>query len=138
MRGRLHARPKSHLIGDNLQHTREPSMQCAGSPAGSGAHERGVAGRAKPMSLRRAAGTGCQHPVIALAVRARGRDQRGQPLEQFQRRQPQLRAAIELGLGKTIDELVVSDLLEQLQREGPPRASCAAAVPDRRGPSLGS
>ena len=57
-----------------------------------------------------------------VAVQARGRDQRGQPLEQFHRRQPQLRAAIGLGLGKTIDELVVTDLLEALQREG--RARC--------------
>jgi len=55
-----------------------------------------------------------------VAVQARGRDQRGQPLEQFQRRQPQLRAAIGLGLGKTIDELIVTDLLEALQREGRP------------------
>ena len=136
MRGRLHARPKSHLIGDIVQHTREPSMQCAGSPAGSGAHESEVAGRAKAMRLGRAAGNWVQHPVTAVAVQARGRDQRGQPLDELQGREAQLRAAIGLGLGKTIDELVVSDLLEQLQREAPPRASCAAAVPGRRGPSL--
>jgi len=62
------------------------------------------------------------HPVIMVAVQARGRDQRGQPLDEFQRRQPQLRAAIGLGLGKTIDELVVTELLEALQREGRARA----------------
>jgi len=60
--------------------------------------------------------------VVALTMQARGWDQRGQPLDQFQRRQPQLRAAIGLGLGKTIDELVVTELLEALQREGRARA----------------
>jgi hypothetical protein len=59
-----------------------------------------------------------------VAVQARGRDQRGQPLDQFQRRESQLRAAIGLRLGKTIDELVVTHLLEPLQGEG---GSCAVA-----------
>jgi len=63
-----------------------------------------------------------------VAVQARGRDQRGQPLDEFQRRQPQSRAAIGLGLGKAIDELVVTDLLEALQREGRARTCCCTAA----------
>jgi len=63
-----------------------------------------------------------------VAVQARGRDQHGQPLEQFQRRQPQSRAAIGLGLGEAIDELVVTDLLEALQREGRARTCCCTAA----------
>ena len=66
-----------------------------------------------------------------VAVQARGRDQHGQPLEQFQRRQPQSRAAIGLGLGEAIDELVVTDLLEALQREG--RPSTVAEQPFQAG-----
>ena len=69
-------------------------------------------------------GIGCQHPVIAVAVQTRGRDQRGQPLDQFHRREAQLGAPIGLGLGQAIDELVVGELLEPLQCEG--RASAIA------------
>ena len=61
-----------------------------------------------------------QHAVIAVAVDARGRDQRGQPLDQLQGRQAQLGAPIGLGLGEAIDELIVADLLEPLQGEGRP------------------
>ena len=96
---------------------RERSARWARSPVGSGAHAGGVGGRAKAVSLTHAVASSV-HPVIMVAVQARGRDQRGQPLDEFQRRQPQLRAAIGLGLGRAIDELVVTDLLEALQREG--------------------
>ena len=45
--------------------------------------------------------------MIAVAVQARGRDERGQTLDQFQGREPQLGAPIRLGPGEAIDELVV-------------------------------
>jgi hypothetical protein len=60
--------------------------------------------------------------MIAVAMDARGRDQRGQPLEQFQGTQPQLGAPVRLGLGEAIDELLVAGLLEPLQRKGRARA----------------
>jgi hypothetical protein len=60
--------------------------------------------------------------MIAVAVEARRREQRGQPLDQFQGREPQLGATIGLGLGETIDELLVAKLLEPLQGEGWARA----------------
>jgi hypothetical protein len=53
-----------------------------------------------------------------VAVQARGRDQRGQTLDQFQGREAQLGAPIGLGPGDAIDELVVGELLEPLQRKG--------------------
>jgi hypothetical protein len=56
--------------------------------------------------------------VIAVAVDARGWDQRSQTLDQFQGGQAQLGASIGLQLGKRIYELVVSDLLEPRQGEG--------------------
>jgi hypothetical protein len=62
--------------------------------------------------------------VIAVAMNARGRDWCGQALEQFQRCQAQLRAAIGLRLVEAIDELLVAGLFEPLQREG--RASAIA------------
>jgi hypothetical protein len=43
-------------------------------------------------------------------------------LDQFQRCQAQLRAAIGLGFRQAIDELIVADLLEPLQRKRRPRA----------------
>ena len=95
----------------------ERSACWARSPVGSGAHAGGVGGRAKAVSLTHAVASSV-HPVIMVAVQARGRDQRGQPLDELQGREAQLRAAIGLGLGKTIDELLVTDLLEALQREG--------------------
>ena len=55
-------------------------------------------------------------------MQARGRDQRGQPLDQFQGREAQLGAPVRLGLGEAIDELVVAELLEALQGEGRARA----------------
>ena len=60
----------------------------------------------------------CQHPVVAVAVDARGRDQRGQPVDQLQRREAQLAASSGLRPGQAIDELVVSSLLEPLQAKG--------------------
>jgi hypothetical protein len=60
--------------------------------------------------------------VIAVAKNARGRDQRGQAIEQFQRCQAQLRAAIGLRLVEAIDDLLVAGLLEPLQSRGRPRA----------------
>jgi hypothetical protein len=60
--------------------------------------------------------------VIAVAVQARGRDQRGQPLDQLQGCEVQLRAPVGLGLGEAIDELVVGELLEPLQGKGRARA----------------
>ncbi len=50
----------------------------------------------------------CQHPVVAVTVQARGRDQCGQALDQFQGRGALFGASIGLGLGEAIDELVVS------------------------------
>lgn len=70
----------------------------------------------RPRTLWR---VGCQHPVLAVTVGARGRDQRGQTLEQFQGREAQLRGAIGLRPGEAIDELVVGELLEPLQRMFP-------------------
>jgi hypothetical protein len=60
--------------------------------------------------------------VIALAVQARGRDQRGQTLDQLQRCQPQPGTLIGLRLIEAIDERIVAELLEALQRKGRPRA----------------
>jgi hypothetical protein len=60
--------------------------------------------------------------VIAVAVDARGRDQRGQPLDQFQGREPQLGMPIGLRPGEAIDELLVTDLFQPLQREKRTRA----------------
>ena len=45
-----------------------------------------------------------QHPVIAVAVQARGRDQRGQTLDQLQRCQPQLGTPIGLRLVEALHE----------------------------------
>jgi hypothetical protein len=109
----------------------ERAGRWAGSPAGSGAGESGVAGRARAVSLKRAAASS-QHAVIAVAVQAWGRDQCGQTLDQFQGREAQLGAPIGLGLGEAIDELVVGELLEPLQREG--RASTIAQQPLQPGP----
>jgi len=63
-----------------------------------------------------------QQPVIAVAVQARGRDQRGQTLDQLQRCQPQLGTPIGLRLVEAIDERILAELLEALQRNGRPRA----------------
>jgi len=60
--------------------------------------------------------------VIAVAVQARGRDQRGQTLDQLQRCQPQLGTPIGLRLVEAIDERTLAELLEALQRNGRPRA----------------
>jgi hypothetical protein len=54
-----------------------------------------ISARKLPLPL-----LGCQHAVIAVALDARGWDQYSQPLDQFQRCQTQLRAAIGLGLSK--------------------------------------
>ena len=62
--------------------------------------------------------------MIAVAVQARGRDQRSRTVAEFQRREAQLGAPIGLGPGEAIDELVVGELLEALQGEG--RASAIA------------
>ena len=62
-----------------------------------------------------------RHRVIAVAVNARGRDQR-QALGQFQGRMPQLGAPIGLRLVEAIDERILAELLEALQRNGRPRA----------------
>jgi hypothetical protein len=70
----------------------------------------------------------CQHPVVAVAMQARGRDQRGQPLDQFRGREAQLGAPIRLGLGGAIDELVVAELLEALQRKRRARAVAQQAL----------
>jgi hypothetical protein len=55
-------------------------------------------------------------------MNARGRDQCGQALDQFQGCEAQLRAAIGLRLVEAIDELLVAALLEPLQCEGRARA----------------
>jgi hypothetical protein len=62
------------------------------------------------------AGAGGPRDGSTVAVEAQGRDQRGPPLNQFQGREAQLRAAI--GLGQAIHKLVVTQLLEPLQHEG--------------------
>ena len=54
-----------------------------------------ISARKLPLPL-----LGCQHAVIAVALDARAWDQYSQPLDQFQRCQAQLRAAIGLGLSK--------------------------------------
>jgi hypothetical protein len=59
---------------------------------------------------------------LAVAVHTRGRDQRGQPVDQFHRRETQLGAPVGLGLGEAIDDLVAGELLEALQREGRARS----------------
>ena len=69
--------------------------------------------------------------MVAQAVQARRRDQRGQPVEQFERREAQLGAPIGLGLGEAIDEPVVADLLEPLQRKR--RAGAIAQQPFQPG-----
>jgi len=48
----------------------------------------------------------------------RARDQCGQPLDQLLGREAQLRAAIGLGFGQAIQELVVTDIFERLEGEG--------------------
>jgi hypothetical protein len=63
-----------------------------------------------------------QHPVIAVAVQVRGRDQCGQTLDQFQGTEAQLGAPVGLGLGQAIDQLVVAELFEPLQRKRRARA----------------
>ena len=75
-----------------------------------------LAGQCGELCTQR--GVGCQHPVIAVTVQARGRDQCGQPLDQFQGREAQFGTPIGLGLIEAIDELVVTELLEPLQGEG--------------------
>jgi hypothetical protein len=70
-----------------------------------------------------------QHRVIAVAVNARGRDQR-QALGQFQGRMPQLGAPIGLRLVEAMDERIVGHLFEALQRPAA-RNSAAALVGDR-------
>lgn len=76
--------------------------------------------------------TSVQHPVIAVAVQARGRDQRGQTLDQLQRCQPQLGTPIGLRLIEAIDERILAELLEALQRQRAAARNSAAAVPGRR------
>ena len=78
---------------------------------------------------------GCQHPVVAVAADALGRDQRGQPLDQFQGRVAQLGAPIGLGSGKAINDLAVRQLLEPLQRKG--RARAIAQQPFQPGSEIG-
>ena len=56
--------------------------------------------RASASELRALWRIRCQHPVIAVGVQARGRDERGQTLDQFQGREPQLGAPIGLGPGE--------------------------------------
>jgi hypothetical protein len=62
-----------------------------------------------------------QHRVIAVAVDARGRDQR-QALGRFQGHMPQLGAPIKLRLVEAIDERIVGHLFEALQGKVRPRA----------------
>jgi len=69
-----------------------------------------------------------QHPVIAVPVQSRGRDQRGQTLDQLQRCQPQLGTPIGLRLVEAIDECILAELLEALQRNGRPRAQPLASA----------
>lgn len=54
--------------------------------------------------------------MIAVAADAQGRNERGQPLDEFQGGDAHLRAASGPRLGQTI-ELVVTALLEALQGE---------------------
>jgi len=55
-------------------------------------------------------------------VDGRGRDERGQPLDKFQRHKPQLGASIGMRLGHAIDKLVVMTLHEPPRGEGWSRA----------------
>ena len=50
-----------------------------------------------------------------MAVNARGRDQRGQALDQFPGREAQLGAAIGRGFGQALEELVLAELFEPLR-----------------------
>lgn len=56
--------------------------------------------------------------MITVAVDARGQGQRGQALDQFPRCEAQLHAAIGLGFGQPMNELIVADPLGALQRKG--------------------
>jgi len=63
-----------------------------------------------------------QRPVRAVVVQARVRDRCGQTLDQLRRGQPQLGAPIGLRLVEPIDERILAELLEALQRNERPRA----------------
>jgi hypothetical protein len=74
--------------------------------------------------------------VIAVALDARAWDQYSQPLDQFQRCQAQLRAAIGLGLVEAIDELIVCQLFEALPGEGRAQWRSSRSSPPRSEPSI--
>jgi len=100
----------------------ERSACCARSPAGSGAGEGEVTGRAQAVTCARCGEFGASTPRSPVAVDARGRDQRGQTVDELQGREAQLRGAIGLRPGEAIDNLLVTDLFQPLQRKGRARA----------------
>ena len=71
-----------------------------------GPRRRGWFGRASQRAhLDTIRSVGRQHRAVAMAVQARWGNQRGQPVEQFQRREAKRSAPIEPRLGQAIDEL---------------------------------
>ena len=111
---------KPHRCGQATPRTgSEPSsargVRCRGE-AGHG--RRGLPSQCSDLRAQR--GVRSEHPAIAVAVQARGRDQRGLTSNQLQGCEVERRAAIGLGFGQAIHDLIVADLLEALQREGRP------------------
>lgn len=60
--------------------------------------------------------------MVAMAVSARWGDQRGQPVDAFQRREAKCSAPIEPRLGQAIDELFRVELRQPIEGEGRARA----------------
>ncbi len=54
--------------------------------------------------MRPEPGVRSENPVVAVAMHARGRDELGEGLEELERREQQLGATMDVGLGEAVEE----------------------------------